>query len=236
MKKLKYYRGIFLAIIMSKIFEKLVKNRIEGNLQQINLLQAGSRKGRGPAENVFLFRGTMDHYKFTGKTLYVTAYDFEQAFDSLWLEDCLLSLKEVGVEKEYLQLIYNLNKRAKVIVQTPCGPTAVFETDPIVKQGTVLGPCLCSSSTGEYCGENPGVCVGCATISALVYVDDIIELSSSIEDFLSSHQKALLFATRKKLKLSGSRLPTFSKRIKPRYVVATVRTIRVCKRRERGRF
>ena len=61
-KKLKYYRGIFLAIIMSKIFEKLVKNRIEENLQRINLLQAGSRKKRGPAENVFLFRGTMDHY------------------------------------------------------------------------------------------------------------------------------------------------------------------------------
>ena len=203
-KKLKYYRGIFLAIVMSKIFEKLVKNRIEGNLQQINLLQA-ARKNRGPAESVFLFRGTMDHYKFTGKSLYVTAYDFEQAFDSLWLEDCLLSLKEVGVEKEYLQLIYNLNKRAKVIVQTPCGPTAVFETAPIVKQGTVLGPCLCSASTGEYCAENPGVCVGCATISALVYVDDIIELSSSIEDFLSSHQKALLFAKRKKLKFSGSK-------------------------------
>ena len=190
---------------MSKIFEKLVKNRIEENLQKISLLQAGSRKKRGPPENVFLFRGTMDHSKFTGRSLYVTAYDFEQAFDSLWLEDCLLSLKEVGVEKEYLQLIYNLNKRAKVIVQTPCGPTSVFETDPIVKQGTVLGPCLCSSSTGEYCGENPGVCVGCATISALVYVDDIIELSSSIEDFLVSHQNALLFAKRKKLTLSGSK-------------------------------
>ena len=204
-KELKYYRGIFLAVVMSKIFEKLVKNRIEEKLQRINLLQAGSRKNRGPAENVFLFRGVMDHYKFTGKPLYVTAYDFEQAFDSLWLEDCILSLKEIGVEKEYLQLIYNLNKRAQVIVQTPYGPTAAFETDPIVKQGTVLGPCLCSSSTGEYCEENPGVCVGCTTISALVYVDDIIDLSSSVEDFVLSHQNAVLFAKKKKLTLSGTK-------------------------------
>ena len=130
-KKLKYYRGIFLAIVLSKIFEKMIKNRIEENLQKINLLQAGSRKNRGPPDQVFLLRGVMDHFKFTGKPLFVTAYDFEQAFDSLWLEDCVLSLKELGVEKEYLQLIYNLNKRAQVTVQTPFGPSKTFETDPI---------------------------------------------------------------------------------------------------------
>ena len=204
-KELKYYRGIFLALIISKIFEKLIKIRIEGNLQKIHLLQAGSRKKRGPPDNVFLFRGVIDHHKFTGKPLYVTAYDFQQAFDSLWLEDCVMSLKDLGVEKEYLQLIYKLNERAVVTVQTPCGPTKEFETDPIVKQGTVLGPCLCSSSTAEYCGKNPGVCVGCVVISSLVFVDDIIDLSSSVEDFLASHQNALLFACKKKLTLSGTK-------------------------------
>ena len=204
-KELKYYRGIFLAVVMSKIFEKLIKNRIDPTLNKINLLQAGSRKNRGPPDNVFLFRGVMDHHKFTGKQLYVTAYDFEQAFDSLWLEDCVMSLKDLGVEKEYLQLIYQLNKRAVVTVETPCGSTEEFETDPIVKQGTVLGPCLCSSSTGEYCGKNPGVCVGSAIISSLLYVDDIIDLSSSVEDFFASHRNALLFANMKKLTLSGTK-------------------------------
>ena len=204
-KELKYYRGIFLAIVISKIFEKLVKNRIEENLQHINLLQGGSRTNRGPPDNVFLFRGAMDHFKFIGKPLYVTAYDFEQAFDSLWLEDCVLSLKDLGVEKEYLQLIYSLNKRARVTVQTPYGPTSAFETEPIVRQGTVLGPCICSSSTAEYCGENPGVCVGNTIVSTLVYVDDVIDLSSCVEDFVLSHQNALLFANRKKLTLSGTK-------------------------------
>ena len=94
------------------------------------------------------------------ETLFLTAYDFEQAFDSLWLEDCILSMKNLGVEKEYLQLMYNLNKSATVTVQTPYGETSAFQTDPIVKQGTILGPSLCSSSTGEYCDINPGVCVG----------------------------------------------------------------------------
>ena len=207
-KNLKCYRGIFLAIIISKIFEKLIKNRIDNKLERTCILQAGSRKKRGPPDNVFLFRGVMDHYKFTKKTLYVTAYDFEQAFDSMWLEDSILSLKEIGVEKEYLQLIYNLNRRASVSVQTPSGPTPVFKTDPIVKQGTVLGPNLCSSSTAEYCGQNIGACVGNAIISSLLYVDDIIDLSCSKEDYLAAHLNALLFTKRKKLTLSGTKCYT----------------------------
>ena len=49
------------------------------------------------------------------------------------------------------------------------------------------------------------MCVGCTTISALVYVDDIIDLSSSVEDFVLSHQNAVLFAKKKKLTLSGTK-------------------------------
>ena len=176
-KQLKFYRGIFLTIVVSKIFEYLIKDRIETKLNQVNLLQAGSRKNRGGPDNVFLLRACVDHFKLIKKPLFLTAYDFEQAFDSLWLEDCILSLKKLGVEKEYLQLIYNLNKTATVSVQTPYGVTTSFKSDPIVKQGSILGPSWCSSSTGEYCDTNPGVCVGNLVISSLLFVDDIIDLS-----------------------------------------------------------
>ena len=71
-----------------------------------------------------------------------------------------MSLNKIGVDKEMLQLMYNLNKRALVTVKTPFGNTPIFATDPIVKQGTVLGPVLCSSSTGEYCKYNVDVVIG----------------------------------------------------------------------------
>ncbi len=114
-KKLRYYRGIFLAIVISKIFESLIKARIDPNLDGINILQAGSRTNRGPPYNTFLLRGCIDHYVACKQPLYITAYDYEQAFDSLWVEKCIQSLKNLGVSKEMLQLIYNLNKRAKII-------------------------------------------------------------------------------------------------------------------------
>ena len=69
-KQLKYYRGIFLAIAISKVFEGMIKLRIEPNLEKVNILQAGSRKKRGGPDNVFLLRGTIDHYKYTKNPLY----------------------------------------------------------------------------------------------------------------------------------------------------------------------
>ena len=80
----------------------------------------------------------------------MTAYDFEQAFDSLWLQDCVLSLRDLGVPLDILHLIYNLNKEAKFTVKTPYGATTRTVVNDIVEQGTVLGPVLCSSSTAEY--------------------------------------------------------------------------------------
>ena len=204
-KMLRYYRGIFLAIVISKLFESLIKARIDHNLSKINLLQAGSRPDRGTPDNVFLLRGCVDHYVAMKKTLYITAYDYEQAFDSLWVEKCILSLKNLGVTKEMLQLIYNLNRQAKVVVKTPYGLTTPFETEPIVKQGTVLGSALCSSSTAEYCGTNKGVQVGDMMLSSLLYVDDLIDLTTTITDRLEAHKAALLFSKLNNLTLSGTK-------------------------------
>ena len=202
---LKYYRGIFLALVVSKIFEGLIKDRISRCLEDIHILQAGSRVNRGAPDNVFLLRACFDHHRHTKQPLYVTAYDYEQAFDSLWVEDCLVSLAKLKVSKEMLKLIYSLNKRALVSVQTPYGVTEEFETDPLVKQGTVLGSVLCSSSTGEYCGENQGIQLGEAKISSLLYVDDIIDLSTTLDDCIQAHENALRFSLRKKLTLSGTK-------------------------------
>ena len=202
---LKNYRGIFLALIISKMFEGLIKKRIEENLKKINILQAGSRQNRGTPDNVFLLRCCVDHYVSNNRPLYITAYDYEQAFDSLWVEDCIVSLRDLGVSKEMLQLIYSMNKKASVVVKTPYGPTSVFTTDPIVKQGTVLGSILCSSSTGEYCGLNEGVDVGTMMLGSLLYVDDIIDLARSGEECIRYHLNALLFSLRKKLGLSGTK-------------------------------
>ena len=58
-KMLQYYRGIFLAIPIFKLFESLIKGRIQMNFNKIHPLQAGNT-GRCAADNVFFLRAAVD--------------------------------------------------------------------------------------------------------------------------------------------------------------------------------
>ena len=92
-KKLNNYRGIFIVPILSIIFEKLLKNRITTTLKQhLSNFQNGGAKGKGVVDNLFILRALFNHAKYFNKELWLTFYDIEKCFDSLWLEDCINSL------------------------------------------------------------------------------------------------------------------------------------------------
>ena len=93
----------------------MLKARMKPNLDKVSLFQAGSRTGKGPPDNLFLLRSSIDHSKYLNRSMYITTYDFRQAFDSLWLQDCVLVLRKLGIEKYILKLLYEMNKR--VVVQ-----------------------------------------------------------------------------------------------------------------------
>jgi hypothetical protein len=201
-KSLVNYRGIFLASIVSKVFERMLKNRIKSCMEKVNLCQGGGRPDRGPPDNIFIVNAVVDHYRYLGKTLYITAYDFEQAFDSLWLQDCILSLHDLGVPAYILELIYNLNRQAIITVKTPYGLTSAAVVEDLVQQGRVLAPVLGSATTAEYCGSNKGVSVGTCKISSLAFVDDMMDLSDDAPDAEIAHLNALNFSYKKKMNYS----------------------------------
>ena len=202
-KSLVNYRGIFLASIVSKVFERLIKNRTQTEMKEIDPRQAGARPNRGPADNIFMLNAAIDHAVYVGKSIHVTTYDFEQAFDSLWLEDCVLSLQKLDIPDYLLQLIYNLNKKASIQVKTPHGLSPSASINDTVQQGRVLAPDLCSASTAEYCNLNKGVSVGCCDINTLAFVDDMVDLSEDSYDAETAHLEALAFSMKKKIKYNG---------------------------------
>ena len=199
---LEKYRGIFLTVIVSKVFERMLQARMKPNLEKVSLFQAGSRTGKGPPDNLFLLRSSIDHSKYMNRSMYITTYDFRQAFDSLWLQDSILVLRKLGVEKYVLKLIYEMNKKAVVQIKTPYGLTEPIDVTDIVKQGGILGSPMCSATTAEYCEQNKGISIGQATIASLAFVDDIADVSATFDDAVNSHKNALKFANRKKLQLA----------------------------------
>ena len=80
----------------------------------------------------------------------------------------------------------------------------MFEVDGIVKQGTTLGPILSSISTGEYC-ETEEFLIGETKIDSLRYVDDLASITQTENDVLRSHESAIHFQIKKRLKLSETK-------------------------------
>ena len=113
------YRGIFIVPIISVIFEKLIKNRIMDTLQgTMSHFQNGGIRGKGVVDNLFILRGIIDHAMYLGKQLWITFYDIEKCFDSLYLEDCVNSLLKNGSKNDLLSLIYFLNTKAHIVMNT----------------------------------------------------------------------------------------------------------------------
>ena len=200
-KELVNYRGIFLTSVLCKIFEKLIQKRIDVVLNTVSKFQAGGRK-RSTVDQLFLLRGALDHMAYLKKPAYITLYDYRQAFDSLWLKESILSLWNLGIRDVYLPLIYKLNEKAVVTVNTPYGRTSPFVVDQIVKQGDVLASNICSVSTGEICDQDFGAPIGLLSLRPLAFVDDILKLNTKTDDVRSSHAHTLSFSKLKKLDLN----------------------------------
>ena len=205
-KELENHRGIFIVVILTIIFEKVIKNRILPVLStNMTQFQTGGAKGKGVVDNLFILRGIIDHSVYLNKPTFVTFYDIEKCFDSLWLEDCINTLWENGVQDDTIYLIYLLNAKASVTVNTPFGRAPVFELKHIVKQGTVLGPILNNCSLDTICRDGSGYQMGHTVIKPMEFVDDLADPNHNIQSASASnqiieqiqHEKRLKFSVRK---------------------------------------
>ena len=193
--------------VVAKMYERIMIRRKKDTMDKITKLQAGSRTNRGPLDNMFLLQGCIDHAKHMNVPLYITVYDFAQCFDALWLEDCIVSLWKLGVQDETLSTLYQMNKKATIQVKTPIGMTDKFTRETIVKQGTVAGPPMCSTSTAEFVAMNKvrGFPIGGTSISSMILVDDVLNANSCPGDVITSHDNMENFSMLKRAPLNGSK-------------------------------
>ena len=205
-KELENHRGISIVVILTIIFEKVIKNRILSILSRnMTQFQTVGTKGKGVVDNLFLLRGIIDHSVYLNKPTLVTFYDIEKCFDSLWLEDCINSRWENGVQDDTIYLIYLLNSKASVTVNTSFGRAPVFELKHIVQQGTVLGPILNNCSLDAIHRDGSGYQMGHAVIKPMEFVGDLADPNHNIQSASVSNQiieqiqreKRLNFSTRK---------------------------------------
>ena len=86
-------RGLFITDILSKMYEKVEKNRNQENIvEYVSDLQTGGTKERAAADNFIILSEVIRRKKKLGKKCYLMFGDAVKCFDKLWLKDSLVEL------------------------------------------------------------------------------------------------------------------------------------------------
>ena len=154
-------RGIFLLSVLRKILDKLVYNEKYPDLDlAMSDSNIGARKNKNVRNHLFIVYGIINSVVKEGRgCVDIQIYDLVQAFDALWLQDCMNDIWDCLPESERdrkLALIYATNKTNLVAVNTPVGLTERLDMPEIVQQGSGWGPIQCSVSIdklGRQCTQ-----------------------------------------------------------------------------------
>ena len=146
---LKNHRGIFISSTILKIYEGLIAERTSPVIERKGFTeaQAGGRRNRGIADQIFILRSIMDYYRYINKPLLLEFIDLVKAFDKMMLKNVMIDLWNAGVRGRIWRNIYTINKEAFIKVKTPMGPTRDAEIGETLKQGSVLASTLAALHT-----------------------------------------------------------------------------------------
>ena len=174
-------RGLFLTNILSKVMEKLIKNRRKSTIEaSMTPFQCGGVKLRGIGDNLLILNSVVEEFREEKEDLYLLFADLEKCFDQLWLKDCIKEMHEAGMPAGEAIYIYYMNKMVNAIVDTPVGKTERFTLEEIVRQGTVCAVDMCGVSTDRInkMGEETGLTVSGVEIKHPIFVDDMLGLGT----------------------------------------------------------
>ena len=139
----KNYRSITLTSIAVKIYNALLRNRIEPKIDNILTKdQNGFRRNRSTTSQILTIRRILEG--IWAKHLQVTLLfvDFTKAFDSIYKGKMEQILLAYGLPKEAVAAIMILYRNTKVKVRSPDGDTEYFDIVAGVLQGDMLAPYL----------------------------------------------------------------------------------------------
>ena len=139
----KNYRGITLTSIAAKIYNALLRNRIEPKIDIIlRKNQNGFRRNRSTTSQILTIRRILEGVRAKNLQATLIFVDFTKAFDSIHRGKMEKILLAYGIPKETVAAITILYRNTKVKVRSPDGDTEYFDIVAGVLQGDTLAPYL----------------------------------------------------------------------------------------------
>ena len=143
LKKTDNYRGISLTQVASKIYNRLLLNRIRPVIDDVlRPNQNGFRPLRSTSSHILALRRIVYELSNHDKKAVLTFIDFRKAFDSIDRDKMFLILEAYGIPSEIVSAVKVMYTDTSAVVITPEGLTEFFAINTGVLQGDPLAPFL----------------------------------------------------------------------------------------------
>ena len=203
---IKNYRPIALLNNISKIFEKVINDRLMTFLEREKLLsdfQSGFRQGKSTIRAVYQALYKVIESMNNGKPTVAMYLDLSKAFDSVDHDVLLLKLERYGIRGKANELIKSyLSNREQCVIATDQIGNQIFSQREKVKrgvpQGSILGPLLYIIYTNELSSLTQNAFQFADDTSVIISIDPkeeehikILDTLSVLENWFSSNNLLL---------------------------------------------
>ena len=137
------YRGISLLPVASKIFSRIILNRVQAYLgKQIMEQQAGFQSNRSTIDHIFTLKMLMEKTRDYNKSLFICFIDIQKAYDSIHREILWRICRHYGLTEKMVRLLQLLYKESKARVRINGELSDPFDIETGVLQGGIPSPTL----------------------------------------------------------------------------------------------
>lgn len=185
-ERVENYRGITLTCSSYKVFADVLNKKIVKEIEEKGgwgETQAGFRKGRGCADNIFTLRHAVDeNLTRKGDKVYALFLDLKAAFDNVDRDLLWKAMRNVGVSEGLIKRVRWIYRETKSRVLVGGDLSEEFWTEKGVMQGCPLSPTLFNIFLADLekrlgRGQEGGLVVGGEKIWSLAYADDTVLLA-----------------------------------------------------------
>ena len=120
------YRGIVISSCLSKLFSKILHNRIEKHISDNSIMnenQTGFRKQYRTSDHILTLKSIIEKMFKKSSYLYTCFVDFEKAFDTVWRDALFKKLEYMGIRGKILRILENMYSEVNYSIKLPYGLT-----------------------------------------------------------------------------------------------------------------
>ena len=141
------YRGIAISSCLSKLFTRVLFNRLDKYLDSNDIIspeQAGFRKNMRTSDHILTLKSLIDKYFKKNKYIFACFVDLKKAFDTVNRQALLYKLSQYNISGHFFDILKSMYSDVSFSVSLPNGLTNGFQSSIGVKQGCILSPTLFS--------------------------------------------------------------------------------------------